>query len=423
MDYATKSEFEILRRKAEAILKNKTQKSNSVLTEAELLRAVHELEVFQIELELQNEELKLAREKSEYIAQKYTSLYDFAPIGYFTLSKEGEIVDLNLIGAKMLGKERAVLKGNSFSRFIPEPGIHAFNLFLEETFKSKTKEMSEMLIMGCDDKSILAQLTAIVEAKHDDHCLLTILDITERKKAESELDEVVRQLNLLNSQKDMFFSIIAHDLKNPFTSIIGHSELLMMEVQSKDYDAVEEIAGVILNSSKRAMDLLFNLMEWAKSQTGKYSLNPTSFLLKDVASEVFAMFDQIAIQKLIKINMVISEEIEISADRNMIATILRNLISNAVKFANPGGEITVYTVSTGDSLTICVKDNGVGMSQEELKKLFSTDTPITSLGTNNEKGTGLGLILCKEFVEKHRGKIWVESEKDQGSTFYVSLPG
>lgn len=422
MDYATKSEFDLLRKKAEAILKNKTQKSNSALTEAELLRAVHELEVFQIELELQNEELKLARERAEYIAQKYTSLYDFAPIGYFTLSEEGIILDLNLIGSKMLGKERAILKGKSFGRFIPEKGLSTFNLFLKKTFKSKTKEMSEMLVLGCDDKSICAQLTAIVEEEHDDHCLLTILDITERKKAESELEEVVKQLNLLNSQKDMFFSIIAHDLKNPFTSIIGHSELLMMEVQSKDYEEVEEIAGVILNSSKRAMDLLFNLMEWAKSQTGRHSFNPTKFCMKAVVSEVFALFDQIAVQKHIKISMDISEEIIISADRNMIATIIRNLVSNALKFAMPGGEIAVYTKASADSLTICVKDNGVGMSPDEIEKLFSADTPITSLGTNNEKGTGLGLILCKEFVEKHRGKIWAESEKGQGSTFYVSLP-
>lgn len=423
MDYSSKPEFDLLRKKAEAILKNKIRKSNSALTEAELLRAVHELEVFQIELELQNEELKMARERAEVIAQKYTSLYDFAPIGYFTLSEEGKILDLNLIGSKMLGKERSVLKGKSFGRFIPEKGLSTFNLFLEKTFKSKTKEISEMLVLGCDDQSICAQLTAIVEEEHDDHCLLTILDITERKKAESELEEVVKQLNLLNSQKDKFFSIIAHDLKNPFTSIIGHSELLMMEVQSKEYGAVEEIAGVILNSSKRAMDLLFNLMEWAKSQTGRHTFNPTPFLLKDVVSEVFALFDQIAIQKQIKINMAISAEIKMSADRNMIATVVRNLVSNAIKFAKPGGEISVYTVSAGDSLTICVKDNGVGMSQEEIKRLFSADTPITSLGTNNEKGTGLGLILCKEFVEKHRGKIWVESEKDMGSTFYVSLPG
>jgi PAS domain S-box-containing protein len=422
MDYATKSELEILRRKAEAILKSKTQKLKPALTEAELLRAVHELEVFQIELELQNEELKLARERSEYIAQKYTSLYDFAPIGYFTLSDEGIILDLNHIGSKLLGKERSVLKGKSFGRFIPEQGLSTFNLFLEKTFKSKTKEEGEMLVIGCDGKSISAQLTAIVEHEHDDHCLLMILDITERKKAESELEEVAKQLNLLNSQKDMFFTIIAHDLKNPFTSIIGHSELLMMEVQSKEYEAVEEIAGVILNSSKRAMDLLFNLMEWAKSQTGRHSFNPKQFRLKALVSEVFALFDQIAIQKQIKIDMDISEEIKISADRNMIATVVRNLVSNALKFAKPGGEIAVYTEEAADSLTICVKDNGIGMSQVDIKKLFSANNPITSLGTNNEKGTGLGLILCKDFVEKHGGKIWAESEKDQGSTFYVSLP-
>lgn len=422
MDHSDSSEFDSLRKKAEAILKNKSPRLNSSLTETELLRVVHELEVYQIELELQNEELKLARERSESIAQKYTSLYDFAPIGYFTLSEEGKIVDLNLIGAKMLGKERSALKGKLFGRFIPEKGLTTFNLFLEKTFQSKTKEVIEILVLGFEENPICAQLTAIVEEEHDDHCLLTILDISDRKKAESELEEVVKRLNILNSQKDMFFSIIAHDLKNPFTAIIGYSELLMLEVKDKDYESLEEISTIILDSSKRAMDLLGNLMEWAKSQTGSLIFNPTTFVLFDAVNEVTEMFDQIARQKGIKIVKSIPMDIKILADRDMIATIVRNLVSNSIKFAKPGGEISIYIKDTPTSWMICVKDLGVGMSKHVLDKLFKIDSTFTSLGTNNEKGTGLGLILCKEFVEKHGGKIWVESEEDQGSIFYVSLP-
>lgn len=418
MDPSNKSDHNQLRKKAEEILKNKLSKVNLAPTEADLLRLVHELEVHQIELELQNEELKLARERSESIAHKYTSLYDFAPIGYFTLSNEGKILELNLIGSKMLGNDRSFLKNKPFGRFIQDKNVPAFNQFLENAFKTKTKEAIDIMVMGIG----YAQLTAIVDEEHENNCLLTVMDITDRKKTEIELEEVVRQLHILNSQKDMFFSIIAHDLKNPFNAIIGYSELLMMEVRQNEYKAVEEFAGIILDSSIRAMDLLGNLMQWAKSQTGRIIFDPKRMALNDVITEVTDMFDQIALQKDITIKKVISNEIEVLADKDMLATIIRNLISNAVKFAKPGGEITIYTVEEPKTLTLAVKDYGVGIDKQDLEKLFRIDATFTSLGTKNEKGTGLGLVLCKEFVERHGGKIWAETEKGVGSTFYVSLP-
>lgn len=422
MDPSNKSDHNQLRKKAEEILKNKLSKVNLAPTEADLLRLVHELEVHQIELELQNEELKLARERSESIAHKYTSLYDFAPIGYFTLSNEGKILELNLIGSKMLGNDRSFLKNKPFGRFIQDKNVPAFNQFLENAFKTKTKEAIDIMVMGIGYSPMYAQLTAIVDEEHENNCLLTVMDITDRKKTEIELEEVVRQLHILNSQKDMFFSIIAHDLKNPFNAIIGYSELLMMEVRLNEYKAVEEFAGIILDSSIRAMDLLGNLMQWAKSQTGRIIFDPKRMALNYVITEVTDMFDQIALQKDITIKKVISNEIEVLADKDMLATIIRNLISNAVKFAKPGGEITIYTVEEPKTLTLAVKDYGVGIDKQDLEKLFRIDATFTSLGTKNEKGTGLGLVLCKEFVERHGGKIWAETEKGVGSTFYVSLP-
>lgn len=422
MDPSNKSDHIQLRKKAEEILKNISPKVNSAPSEADLLRLVHELEVHQIELELQNEELKLARERSESIAHKYTSLYDFAPIGYFTLSIEGKILELNLIGSKMLGKDRSFLKNKPFGRFIQDKDVPAFNQFLENAFKTKTKEAIDIMVMGIGNSPMYAQLTAIVEEEQEDHCLLTVMDITDRKKTEIELEEVVRQLHILNSQKDMFFSIIAHDLKNPFNAIIGYSELLMIEVRQKDYKAVEDFAGIILESSIRAMDLLGNLMQWAKSQTGRIIFNPKRLVLNEAVKEVTDMFDQIAIQKDITIKKDIPNEIEVLADKDMLATIIRNLISNAVKFAKPGGEITIYTVEEPKTLTLAVKDYGVGIDKQDLEKLFRIDATFTSLGTKNEKGTGLGLVLCKEFVERHGGKIWAETEKGIGSTFLVSLP-
>lgn len=422
MDDINQSESVRLRQKAEEILKKNNTGKSSGSADAELLKIVHELEVYQIELELQNEELKLAREQSEITAQKYTSLYDFAPIGYFTLSKAGKILDLNLSGAKMLGNVRANLKHLPFKRFIPESLQATFGFFLEKAFKNKTQETIELELMSGKDDLRVVQLTAITEDQHEDHCLLTILDITDRKKAEFELEEAAKRLKILNSQKDMFFSIIAHDLKNPFSLIIGYSELLVMEVKNKEYQNAEEISGIILDSSKKIIDLLGNLMEWAKSQTGRMIYHPASFQLAEVVSEVTDIFELIARQKNIAVRKEVSEQITINADRNMIATVIRNLVSNAIKFARSGSEIIISARETTDSVTFSVKDFGVGIAPYDLEKLFRIDASLSRLGTNNEKGTGLGLILCKEFVERHGGKIWVETEKDQGSTFFVSLP-
>lgn len=422
MDPNYKSDQNQLRKKAEEILKNKLEKLNLDPTEADLLRLVHELEVHQIELELQNEELKLARERAESLAHKYTSLFDFAPIGYFTLSDKGKILELNLMGSKMLGRERSYLINKSFGQFILEEELPAFNQFLESAFKTEVKKATDLMLKGIGNPPMYAHLTAIIDEEHENSCLLTVVDITDRKKAENELEEVVRQLHLLNAQKDKFFSIIAHDLKNPFNAIIGYSELLMMEVVEKNYQSVEEYAGIILDSSVKAMDLLSNLMEWAQSQTGRIIYNPQRLVLNELVTKVTDMFDQIADHKNIKIKREISDEIEVLADKNMLATVIRNLISNAVKFVKPGGEINIYTEEDAKSIIICVKDYGVGIDNHVIDKLFRIDANYSSLGTNKEKGTGLGLVLCKEFVEKHGGKIWVETKKDFGSTFFVSLP-
>lgn len=411
-----------LREKAEDIIKNKKSRLSLPPTEAELLRLVHELEVHQIELELQNEELILARERSETMAHKYTSLYDFAPIGYFTLSKEGKIMELNLIGAKMLGGDRSYLVNKSFGRYITEKDTDAFNQFLESAFKTEVKKATDMVVLGISNPPMYAQLTAIVDEERENHCLLTVVDITDRKKAKSEIEEVVKQLHILNAQKDKFFSIIAHDLKNPFNAIIGYCELLMMEVVEKDYKSAEEYAGIILDSSVRAMDLLGNLMQWAESHTGRIIYNPKRIVLNEVVNEVTDMFDQIAQQKEIRIKKDFSGDIEVLGDKEMLATVVRNLVSNAIKFANPGGEILIFTKKESEKVTLAIKDNGVGISHQNLEKLFRIDSNFTSLGTKNEKGTGLGLVLSKEFVERHGGEIWAETEKGVGSTFFISLP-
>ena len=240
-------------------------------------------------------------------------------------------------------------------------------------------------------------------------------DITENKNNELKLIE-------LNATKDKFFSIIAHDLKAPFNSIVGYSELLIDQIGEKDYDEIKESANIVHRLSIRAMDLLMNLMEWAQSQTGKLRFRPQKFVLKSFIDETLQMYESIASKKLITITKQLPDNESVFADKSMISTVFRNLVSNAVKFTKPNGVITISVMKEQNEWLFSVADTGIGIPPDSVKRLFQIDKTFSTSGTNNEKGTGLGLILCKEFIEKHGGKIWVESNEGQGSCFYFSFP-
>jgi signal transduction histidine kinase len=177
-----------------------------------------------------------------------------------------------------------------------------------------------------------------------------------------------------------------------------------------------------VNSSQLALDLLNTLMEWSRLQTGRMSFRPENFVFEVVASETCAIFAEIAAKKAIEINMEFTGYNEVEADIAMVGTVLRNLISNAIKFTKSGGKIIISAKPVDKQLLVSVRDTGIGISSEDIKKLFRIEETYTTKGTLNEKGTGLGLILCKEFIEKNGGQIWAESEIGKGSTFWFLLP-
>ena len=236
-----------------------------------------------------------------------------------------------------------------------------------------------------------------------------------------EIIELNKSLQHTNSTKDKFFSIIAHDLKGPFNSILGFSELLSEQIKEKDLDGIENYADVIHKSSQNALSLLTNLLEWSRSQTGRMEFIPEYIELNSLIDENLALLDFQARQKSISIKKSTPKIITLKADKSMLSTILRNLISNAIKFTNINGEIVIKAEKSDNQTIISVKDNGIGLTNEEINKLFKLEESFSNNGTQNEKGTGLGLLLCKEFVDKHEGKIWVESNKGLGSTFYFTL--
>ena len=244
----------------------------------------------------------------------------------------------------------------------------------------------------------------------------------ELKQKITSIDNLNKELVESNNTKDKLFSIIAHDLRSPFNSILGFSDLLFENLQEFETAETKELLGIINASAKNTLVLLDNLLNWAKSQTGQINFKPEKVVLSPIIQEVFELSNSSAKNKNILLNYIQSEEIVVLADPNMIKTVLRNLISNAIKFTNSKGKIDLTALQNNNFIEIAVSDNGVGMSNETRKKLFDISTNITTKGTANEKGSGLGLILCKEFVEKHGGKIWIESEEGKGSDFKFTLP-
>ncbi len=237
-----------------------------------------------------------------------------------------------------------------------------------------------------------------------------------------ELKQNEADLKQLNATKDKFFSIIAHDLKNPFSTIIGFTDLLLMNPQTNTSEKYERFVRMIHTASSQGFNLLENLLEWSRSQTNRIQYAPKTLKPDYVIKESIALIESKAKQKDITIEYQNAGEMEIYADSYMLSTILRNLLSNAVKFTPPKGMVTVDVLHKSNATWIRVKDNGVGISPENQKKLFRLDKNYSTTGTSQERGTGLGLILCKEFTEKHGGKIWVESEIGKFSIFTFTIP-
>jgi signal transduction histidine kinase len=243
-----------------------------------------------------------------------------------------------------------------------------------------------------------------------------------RRNLEGKVRERTRELEEANATKDKFFSIIAHDLKNPLMTIMGFSDILTEYYESFSEKEIRENIDAINNSSTQLHKLLENLLQWARSQTGNINFNPELLSLKLIEMENFSLFLPMATAKGIKIYPEVEKNAVVYADREMITTIIRNLLSNAIKFTPKDGEITIKSETTDEFVEISIIDSGIGISEEDVEKLFRIDVHHTTLGTSEERGTGLGLILCKEFVEKHGGKIWVESEVGKGSAFKFTLP-
>jgi ligand-binding sensor domain-containing protein/signal transduction histidine kinase len=274
---------------------------------------------------------------------------------------------------------------------------------LEKLVNKRTREIEEKNERLNDKNILLEQRQQFIDKQSKD------LSISNDK------------LILLNETKDKFFSIIAHDLKNPFSSIFGFCEILSRRYETMNDTNRKKAIDVIYDSSRKIFKLLENLLQWARSQTGAIKYEPAEFMLDEVVATNILLLENMALQKKLKIRDYIESGIKVFADKNMVDTVIRNLITNAIKFTDSGW-IGIETIQEKDYTKVKIIDTGVGISIDKLDKLFNVVGSKSTYGTRGEPGTGLGLILCKEFVQKHGGTIGVESELGKGSTIYFTIP-
>ncbi len=290
------------------------------------------------------------------------------------------------------------------------------------TGKAESLDIIRGLQMGAVDYITKPFNSAELLARVETHLELKrsrdiIVDYAE--KLEQAEDELLR----LNASKDKFFSIIAHDLRSPFSGFIGLSQLLADDNHDMSSSEIANVATVMNQAARRLMDFLENLLKWSRSQIGVLDFNPQTINLSASVNTLVKLFSDTAKQKEIELISDIDETLFVSADDGMLSTIIRNLIANAIKFTGSGGKVEVKSEKKSDAkISIKVKDTGVGIEENDLLKLFRIDARFSTTGTANEKGSGLGLILCKELIDRHGGEIIVNSKKGEGSEFIITLP-
>jgi PAS domain S-box-containing protein len=362
----------------------------------------------------------------------YRILIEEMQDGAVIVNDKGIIQYCNRRFAELVSVSIEQILGTAFERFIHENEKEKFNLLLRNGMITRVKGDIVYLCKGEEPLYLHLSLAPLSASLAGGVCII-VTDITELKKYQQELHLLVKnrtteleqanqKLRETNNTKDKLFSVIAHDLRGPFTSLLGFSSLLKENVRQYDSGHIETILTHINSAARNAFTLLENLLTWARSQNKQLEFNLQKIDIHKMICEISDTMKSMAEIKDISLEATLKEGFIIIADENMIKTILRNFISNAIKFTNQGGKIIVSARRTTEEVVITVADNGVGMTEEIKNNLFSLNTGSPSIGTANEKGTGLGLIISKEFAEKHGGHLEVESRPGNGSIFSLTLP-
>lgn len=401
-----------------------------------------------IDVTEKNRAEKTLRENEE----KYRILLDESTDPIFSFNREGRYIYINRAFSSGVQKKVEDVIGKLIWDVFPKEEADKRFAAVKYVFETGEEKFLEVRVPRTDgDRYYITSVTPVKDLEGN---VISVIcsskDITGRKMAENEQEKLLEEIKLsrikieeeavklaelneqlmeseiklkeLNASKDKFFSIIAHDLKSPFLSLLGYSEILSAEYDELTEDEKKESIQSIYQLSSNSYKLLENLLQWARIQIGKIDYIPEPFNVYYEMTPALILLSQTAKNKNISIENIIDRSLFIYADKNMINVVFRNLLSNAVKFSNKGGKIIISSSEDEKSSSITVTDFGVGMDREQLENLFSIDKNITTVGTSNETGTGLGLLLCKEMIEKHGGHMTVKSEKGKGSEFSFAIP-
>jgi two-component system, sporulation sensor kinase E len=359
---------------------------------------------------------ELAIKESE---TRFRSIFEMANAGIFFSDKNGQLILVNQALQDMVEYSNKELYLMDFNQFTHLDDLAKENEMLQKLISGMINQYRiEKRYVSKSGKITWVDLAIAVIRKDSGDPLYyvgVVNDISERKQYE-------QQLKSINSTKDKFFSIISHDLRNQFSGILGLSEVLMVKKNVLNETSRDKYISLLYQSSESALALLENLLEWSRLQLNRLELNQKQLPLFDIGQEVYSMIENQSTLKQITVENAVDKNQQILADRNMITTVLRNILNNAIKFTPIGGQIVISSWYENKSDFISIRDTGIGMTQETINKLFKIGNAHSTYGTEKEKGSGLGLILCREFINKHGGEINIRSEVGKGSEFIISLP-
>ncbi len=350
-----------------------------------------------------------------------------AAISHFNIERDEdesiEIVELNCLTEQLVQYKHSIIRNMKIESNCVDSSNNELNFeaILHDVYINENLVTLIVLDTKRESEKNIEEMTDYIEDLHAKEDALED-NAFELIQLNLKLEESENNLREANESKDKFFSIVAHDLKSPFVGLLGITEMLDTDYEEFDEKEKRELIRSLFDISKNTFELLEGLLEWARAKQGNMEYNPKEFNLFKVADSLANLLKANTFKKEITIQNLVDVNATVFGDREMVGTILRNILSNAIKFTPKNGIIEIKSEIENDLMKISVKDSGTGIKPQDIEKLFRIDINHTTRGTNNEKGTGLGLILCKELIEKHGTKIWVESELEKGSNFKFTLP-
>ncbi|MCX6690600.1 MAG: ATP-binding protein [Methanoregula sp.] len=407
-----------LRRLAEKRLGEMVGKPALPIKKEDMKKLIYELQVFQIEAEIQNEGLIQARDEVETLLERYTNLYEFAPVGYFTVDQRGTIHNVNLTGAALLGLERSLLIDRRFQVFVSQDSLPGFKAFMETVFERKTKQSCDVGIRNQNDQPIVVRIEANV-AGAGEECFMAVADITERKSMERQRESLIKELEQKNAELERFTYTVSHDLKSPLITIRGFTGALEEDIRKKDSANIAKDFERINTATDSMQTLLRDLLEL--SRIDRIITPPEKVSFTTIAREALELLEGGIRQQGVTIRIDPDMPI-VNVVHSRVREAVMNLLENGIKFmgGQPKPMIQIGVRDDQGEPVFTVKDNGIGIDPKYHGRIFNL---FEKLDVKTE-GTGAGLAIVKRIIEMHGGRIWVESKGvGKGSTFCFTLPG